>query len=441
MYLQTKEDGGVLVAVKYSTKKALHLHGVIRMDCSSNASSAIRTRSLSTYTHKGSGIEQLDGAGFRRSIQMKLPRFTQVRELADGTKAYRFNPPQKFITAGVVERVELGPDLSAARSAAREYNAKIDEWRKSQAEILDVRKGSKLSLLVRDYCNSSNFTLLRKSTQKDYMYFLNSMVQTLEDARISDVTTRRAKGAYEKWIHSGIPYANHVCAAASILYNYAIDREYVTFNPFAYVKRKTPMQRKVVWQHEHVVKFLDTAYSEWRWRNIGLIAQMTYEWVQRLGDMRVLEWDSIDLDAKRLDLQQSKRRGQVSLPISNELINMLTQQHEDFGFQKYVAPMIAPVQGEFIPYTKQRLSKLSRQVIIAAELPSELWLMDLRRTGTTQMNDAGVSMGQIMSVTGHVNPQSVKPYLTHTYASANSALTQRQSYGKSIEPCRMKGDT
>ena len=74
---------------------------------------------------------------------MKLPRFTQVRELADGTKAYRFNPPQKFITAGVVERIELGPDLSAARVVAREHNAKIDEWRKSQAEILDVRKGSK----------------------------------------------------------------------------------------------------------------------------------------------------------------------------------------------------------------------------------------------------------------------------------------------------------
>ena len=431
----------MLLVVTYSMKGLLHSHGVVRMDCSSNASSAIRTRSLSTHTHKGSGIEQLDGAGFRRNIQMKLPRFTQLRELADGTKAYRFNPPQKFITAGVVERIELGPDLSAARVAAREHNAKIDEWRKSQAEILDVRKGSKLSLLVRDYCNSSNFTMLRKSTQKDYKYFLKNMVQTLEDARISDVTTRRAKGAYEKWIHSGVPYANHVCAAASILYNYAIDREYLTFNPFAHVKRKTPIQRKVVWQHEHVVKFLDTAYSEWRWRNIGLIAQMAYEWVQRLGDMRVLEWESVDLDAKRLDLQQSKRRAAVSLPISDELINMLTQQHEDFGFQKYIAPMITPVEGQFIPHTKQRLSKMSRQVILAAGLPSELWLMDLRRTGTTQMNDAGVSMGQIMSVTGHVNPQSVKPYLTHTYASANSALTQRQNNGKSIVPCRMKGDT
>jgi len=312
---------------------------------------------------------------------------------------------------------------------------------KSQAKILDVRKGSKLSFLVRDYCNSSNFKLLRKSTQKDYKYFLNNMVQTLEDARISDVTTRRAKGAYESWITQGIQYANHVCAAASILYNYAIDREYITFNPFTHVKKKTPVQRKVVWQHDHVVQFLNTAYAEWKWRNVGLIVQMTYEWVQRLGDIRMLEWESIDLEGRRVDLEQSKKRAAVSLPISVELTSMLTQQHEDFGFQKYVAPMITPRSGEFISYTKQRLSKVGRQVILAAGLPPELWLMDLRRTGTTQMNDAGVSMGQIMSVTGHVNPQSVKPYLTHTYASANSALTQRQSYGKSIDPCRMKGDT
>ena len=62
----------------------------------------------------------------------------------------------------------------------------------------------------------------------------------------------------------------------------------------------------------------------------------------------------------------------------------------------------------------------------AAKIPKELWLMDLRRTGTTQMNDAGVSMGQIMAVTGHANPQSVKPYINHTFTSANSALSIRQ---------------
>ena len=46
------------------------------------------------------------------------------------------------------------------------------------------------------------------------------------------------------------------------------------------------------------------------------------------------------------------------------------------------------------------------------------------------MVEAGVPMGQIMSVTGHSNPQSVKPYMKNTYASANNALTTRKSYVK-----------
>jgi integrase len=66
-----------------------------------------------------------------------------------------------------------------------------------------------------------------------------------------------------------------------------------------------------------------------------------------------------------------------------------------------------------------------------ANLPSELRLMDLRRTGTTEMVEAGVPMGQIMSVTGHANPQSVKPYMKNTYDSANNALTLRKTYGTS----------
>jgi integrase len=66
-----------------------------------------------------------------------------------------------------------------------------------------------------------------------------------------------------------------------------------------------------------------------------------------------------------------------------------------------------------------------------AKIPNELRLMDLRRTGTTEMVEAGVSMGQIMSVTGHANPQSVKPYMKNTYDSANNALTLRKTYGTS----------
>jgi integrase len=106
---------------------------------------------------------------------------------------------------------------------------------------------------------------------------------------------------------------------------------------------------------------------------------------------------------------------------------MLTQQKQDYGFQEYVAPCTKPSKGVYKPYSKHRLPKLARDIMNDAGLPVELRLSDLRRTGTTEMVDAGVSMGNIMAVTGHTNPQSVKPYMKNTLASANLALNLRKS--------------
>jgi integrase len=75
-----------------------------------------------------------------------------------------------------------------------------------------------------------------------------------------------------------------------------------------------------------------------------------------------------------------------------------------------------------------------------AGLPPELRLSDLRRTGTTEMVEAGVGMAQIMSVTGHANPSSVKPYLKNTLKSANSALTARKIHGTSITSAAKESD-
>jgi len=257
------------------------------------------------------------------------------------------------------------------------------------------------------------------------------MCKEFGDVKYDELTSKQAKHAYEDWVARGISLANHICTVSSIVYRYAIDMEYATVNPFASVKRKTPPQRKVVWTEDDVRQFLDTAYSTFEWRSLGLIVHMAYEWCQRLGDMRLLTWDNFDLAERKLYLEQSKRRSQVTLPIEDDLLEMLVQQEQDFGFQQYVVPRTMTVQGQYHPYSMERLSKAGRAVMREAGLSDELRLSDLRRTGTTQMVEAGVPMGQIMSVTGHSNPQSVKPYMKNTYASANNALTTRKSYGKS----------
>ena len=297
--------------------------------------------------------------------------------------------------------------------------------------ILTVKK------LIDEYYLSSDFNMLADKTKVDYKYFLGVMLDTsvdtkkLSTTKLKNLSGAKARRAYEVWLKRGIFMANHICSVARKLYSFAMEMGYAESNPFATFRRKATQTRKVVWTKEQVCQFLDYAYSDFKYRNIGLIVQMAYEWCQRVGDMRTLEFSSIDFDKSVLNLQQSKRRSVVHLPISLDLLKMLVQQRDEYGFQPYVTPHYRPVRGEYKPYTLVRLSKVGRRVMDMANLPSELRMMDLRRTGTTEMVEAGVSMGQIMSVTGHANPQSVKPYMKNTYDSANNALTLRKTYGTS----------
>jgi len=235
-----------------------------------------------------------------------------------------------------------------------------------------------------------------------------------------------AKVSYEQWCERGIHLANHVMSVARVVYNYGIHMEHCTINPFSSIKRRTPIARKVVWSRDDVKAYLDVAYSDFYTRSLGLIVHMAYEWCQRLGDMRVIKWSNLDLVEKKMHIQQSKRRAEVFLPIEDGLCKMLIQQEQDFGFQEYVAPRPRPRRGIHLPYTITKLPVEGRKIMDSAGLSKELRLSDLRRTGTTEMVDAGVSMGNIMSVTGHTNPQSVKPYMKNTFASANLALNTRK---------------
>jgi len=364
---------------------------------------------------------------------MELPRYVQKQKLVGGKIFYRFNPPQRYVDAKIVTRTNIGNSLFEARQAAKELNSKIDAFVIQQKEVVDY---THFSGLVYYYKKSNDYNMLANKTKVDYDYCIKQILNSkyrdipLGDIWLVNMDGPLAKEVYEMWVNRGISMANHICSVARKLFSFGMEMGYVQMNPFTTFKRRTTDTRKVVWKEEQMLDFLNVAYSDFKFRNVGLIAQMAYEWCQRIGDMRLLKFDSIDFDNGVLNLQQSKRRARVELPISDDLLSMLKQQREEFGFQEYVAPYYKTMGGSFVPYSLQRVSVVAKRIMKQAGLPDNLWLMDFRRTGTTEMVEAGVSMGQIMSVTGHANPSSVKPYMKNTLASANNALTTRKDYLK-----------
>lgn len=293
------------------------------------------------------------------------------------------------------------------------------------------KKNAKLQVVVDFYLNSRRFAKLSGTTQKDYEYQLSAVCNTVvEGKRLGDYTLKNIKvrhltQAYEIWTETGIRTANYRRDVLSAAWKNAMRYDVMSHNPVSLIEAETPKDRRVFWTRDQISSFLSTAYSNYSWRSIGLILHMAYDWGQRLGDMRLLTWDALDLDGCRLDITQSKRNAEVHLPIASDLCKMLQQQKEDFGFQDYVAPRVKPRAGAYTPYNKEEISPLINEVLEEANLPHELTGMDLRRTAVTEMMEGGANVTEIMQVTGHKNMASLRPYMVNTLSGASKALATR----------------
>ena len=266
-----------------------------------------------------------------------------------------------------------------------------------------------LQQLVDFYMESGAFCRLSSSSQRDYETHLQSICGTvvegrkLGDYRNKNLKVRHLMQAYETWLDTGVRTANYRKSVLSAAWKNAMRYDVMQHDPVRLVQTVSSSPRRTLWSRDHIHTFLKTSYGDFRWRSIGLIVHMAYEWGQRVGDMRVLQWDKVDLDQCRLDLTQSKRNAEVHLPISVSLCNMLRQQKEDFSFQDYVV----------------------NDVLEEANLPTTLTAMDLRRTAVTEMMEGGVDIAGIMQVTGHKDIGSVKPYMVNTFSGASKALAAR----------------
>jgi len=289
--------------------------------------------------------------------------------------------------------------------------------------------------LANYYLHSPQFLALRPETQKSYEYrigrALNTLVtpkRSLGSLKLEKLGVSDCKIAYQQWVKHGVRTANLTSTILSVLFNMAEELELIVRNPMRSVKKMQGKPRKVTWTPDQVRLFTDTAFSKYEWRSIGLIVYMAYAFAQRIGDMRSLKWENINFEEHRLDLEQSKKRAEVHLPIHIHMYRMLERQYKDFGFQEYVAPHPYPRSGSYRIYTDTDISRMVNRVKEEAGLPKELTAMDMRRTAITEMVEAGVDTTQIMSVSGHNSPNSMKPYIRHTYNSAANALGKRGEY-------------
>lgn len=360
------------------------------------------------------------------------PKYLFESKTSSGLITYRYNPPKDAVEEGVVHRKTLGTDFAHACAYVEEQNAIMDEWRRERKYLKELTSKSTLGDLIKSYLDSSSFDKLSDKAKTDYKYYLKSWNKyklggvPIDKAKIGNITVPQCQRVYDDCADHSVSLANHVCAVYRIVFNYGIRKGFTQFNPFSKIERRSTKPRKVVWEREHIRAFLNTAFSKFEWRNVGLIVNMAYEWGQRLGDMRELTWRDYDVDTGVLTLTQSKRGASIQLPTSEGLQRMLKQQHNDFGWQEYIAPNPKVIRGRVYAYSLNNLHRVGKQIIEEADIPDELMLMDLRRTAITEMVEVGVPVSSIMAVSGHATPMSLSPYIKHTLRGATNAQQMRE---------------
>ena len=348
---------------------------------------------------------------------------------------WRFTPPKDAIRSGVT-RSQTFTSRKDAVDHVREQLKIIDEWRRGRF-VGKAMASSNLDQIIVNYLHSKRYNSLSENTRKNYANQLARISETpinsktLGQHKIKAINALICSRAYEFWLdeYNSVAVANELARVFSVVYNYAISLDIVDYNPMVKIQKLSYRPKEtVLWTQEQVITFIDTALKDFSTRNVGLIVYMAYEWCQRPVDIRFLKWENINWNERSVKIEQSKKGAVVTLPISDELLHMLEDQKEDFGFQEYVVPNLRPSDGAYRPYNRSELSAKMKKILDRAGLPEELNVGSLRKTGINELIEADVDYLQIMSVTGHRSVGSLDPYVKHRLSSAVKALDKRKAF-------------
>lgn len=191
----------------------------------------------------------------------------------------------------------------------------------------------------------------------------------------------------------------------------------VQINPFERMGIRGLDDRVVLWEPEQVEKFIAKADSM-GFPSIGTLALLCYDLCQRPSDMRMLTWGNLEEGVLRFS--QQKTSTNVEIPASERLLERLRAY---------------PRQGDHIvvcettgrPYDRRLYNKRVARIRQAAGLPTDLQLRDLRRTGATEMAEAGCTEDELRSVTGHQSRDVLSIYVRPTVKMAASGINKRFS--------------
>jgi len=351
-----------------------------------------------------------------------MAKFVETRKNTSGRTYYVFNP-KKYLR----EALDIGYRRFDSLEEAKSYSEKIclqyEHYKARREGIKRVAEDS-VDGLVSYYKTTHEWKKLTINSAK----FYDLMIRTASELRLGQAGTPFGEMLYKRVTptHADRMYtqlreefsdhrAVHVLKVLRKIWYVGKRHGKVTTNPFERMGVSGLDSRVVLWEPEQVQAFIDKA-DVMGLSSVGTLALLCYDLCQRPSDMRQLKWT--DLNNGVFRFHQQKTGTLVEIPASQRLLDRLQDHPND---SDYI------VVGEHTgrPYDRRLYNKWVARVRTAAGLPNDLQLRDLRRTGATEMAEAGCTEDELRSVTGHQSRDVLSIYVRPTVRLAASGVNKR----------------
>lgn len=332
------------------------------------------------------------------------------KQMADGSKKYFYyhratglRLPDNPNSSAFIRAVA---DLDAA--AAREAKAKNDDT---------------IWTLIRAYEASSDWTGLRESTRKIEAYNLAAVGKAFGHMKLAALDDIRVRSVFLGWRDDEAKKtpraADSKMARLAKVFSFGVDRGLIKTNPLASFKRVYGVDRSdILWLPEHIAAFNKVAAPE-----LQLALVVALHTGQRQGDLLALTWSAYD--GKALQLQQSKTKAWVYIPCTKALKATLDDLKAAGRSSTHVL-----TRADGTPWTSDLFKQAWRAAYAASGLKDDLHFHDLRGTAVTMLAEAGCTVQETASITGHSLASAdkiLKVYLSRTRALAESAIAKLET--------------
>lgn len=307
-----------------------------------------------------------------------------------------------------------------------------------EAEKSPARDAGTVAALIREYTTGRKFTHTKKgkpkseATKREYLRMLTAIEARLGTLPIKALESPRVNAVFIDY-HEEIAFdrpreADNRMTVLCAVFNEAKRRGQIARNPLdGFERAYTGDRSEIIWTEADIARFMASAPLPLQQALI-----LAIHTGQRYGDLIRLRWS--DFDGEVVRLVQSKTKAKVPVPASAALKRMLDAM---------------PKQGPFIltradgrPWHTERndkeLGKAWRRHMQAAgfypkpfeDLSKEekqgfLHFNDLRGTAVTLLTEAGCTIPQVCSITGHTLESAnriLRHYLASTEAIAKAAI-------------------